>query len=57
MWRCRTKNGCLSRSMTINTYNKVEVGSLDYKCVTLHVPFTSESKDSINEELLMEMRS
>ena len=57
MRRCRTKNGCLSRSMTINTYNKIEAESLDCQCVTLYVPLTPESKDSINEESLMEMRS
>ena len=48
------EDGCLSRSMTIKAYNKI-MASSDRQYVTLHVPLTLETKDSMNEEQLMKM--
>ena len=52
--RCRTKNGCLSRSMTLTACNKI-VRAASAPTVTLHVRLTPETKDSIDKEPLIKM--
>ena len=56
--RCQAEDGCLSRSRTIKTYNKLVKGVCtdeahrDSQHVTVHVPLTPETKDSTDEDVL-----